>query len=238
MQTRLRPETAPVSIPLPNYGRSSRYLSPSSFDPNRSSLPPLSPRSRKTDPSSQESPSGITSFRKMEALRSGEYGHKVIRDSKDDSGRFSGLLSSSGSPRIGFSRSSSRLSFQDDLDINDFSCPFDVDDVEDFQASQNLDGRRATDSTSQSSSVGRKSHDAAVGVLVHMLRTAPPLRQDSSCYSSHSMKIEPEGGMATASGFFMPRKTEDALEELRSYREMKDLLLSKSGARVIGKEEA
>lgn len=59
---------------------------------------------------------------------------QVSRDSKDDSGRFSGLLSSSGSPRIGFSRSSSRLSFQDDLDDCDFSCPFIVDDVDDPQA--------------------------------------------------------------------------------------------------------
>lgn len=241
----IRPETAPVSIPLPITGRSPRYLSPSSLDPNRSSLPPLSPRSRRTDPSSQESPSGITSFRKIEALRSGEVqnhyaGHKLIRDSKDDSGRFSGLLSSSGSPRIGFSRSSSRLSFQDDLDDNDFSCPFDVDDVDtlDLQASQNLGGRKASEFPSQSSSIGKKSQDAAVGVLVHMLRTAPPLRQDSSCYSSHSLKTEPEGGMATASGFFMPRKTVDALDELRSFREMKDLLLSKSGARVVSKEEA
>jgi hypothetical protein len=40
------------------------------------------------------------------------------------------LLSSSGSPRIGFSRSSSRLSFQDDLEDDDFSCPFEVDDVD------------------------------------------------------------------------------------------------------------
>jgi autophagy-related protein 13 len=55
----------------------------------------------------------------------------LLKDSKDDSGRFSGLLSSSGSPRVGFSRSSSRLSFQDDLDDDDdFSCPFDVDDVD------------------------------------------------------------------------------------------------------------
>nr|GEX29784.1 autophagy-related protein 13 [Tanacetum cinerariifolium] len=45
--------------------------------------------------------------------------HKV---SKDDSGRFSGLLSSSGSPsRVGFSRSSSRFSLQDELDDIDFS---------------------------------------------------------------------------------------------------------------------
>lgn len=54
----------------------------------------------------------------------------MSRDTKDDSGRFSGLLSSSGSPRVGFSRSSSRLSFQDDLDDTDFSCPFIVDDVD------------------------------------------------------------------------------------------------------------
>lgn len=57
-------------------------------------------------------------------------------DDKDDSGRFSCLLSSSGSPGIGFSRSSSRLSFQDDLDDSDFSCPFIVDDFDtsDLQA--------------------------------------------------------------------------------------------------------
>lgn len=54
---------------------------------------------------------------------------QISRDARDDSGRFSGLLSSSGSPRI-FSRSSSRLSFQDDLDVFDFSCPFIVDDVD------------------------------------------------------------------------------------------------------------
>lgn len=103
--------------------------------------------------------------------------------------------------------------------------------------SPNLDGKKASDFASQSLPMGRKSQDAAVGVLVRMLRTAPPLRQDPS-YSSHSVKTELEGGVATASGFFMPRKTADALEELRSYRELKDLLLSKSGTRVVNKEEA
>ncbi|KAL5568078.1 hypothetical protein UlMin_024653 [Ulmus minor] len=247
IQIRKHSETAPVSIPLPMTGKSPRYLSPNFSDPSRNSLPPLSPRSIRNDPSSQESPSGIRSFRRLEPSRAGEIpsgitnhytGQKITRDTRDDSGRFSGLLSSSGSPRVGFSRSSSRLSFQDDLDDGDFSCPFDVDDVDtpDFQASQNLYGKRALDSTSPSLPMGRKSQDAAVGVLVHMLRSAPPLRQDSSCYSS--LKAEPEGGITTASGFFMPRKTADALEELRSYREMKDLLLSKSGTRVIAKEEA
>lgn len=87
--------------------------------------------------------------------------------------------------------------------------------------------------------MGKKSQDAAVGELVHMLRTAPPLRQDPSCYSSHSPKAtELEGGVATASGFFMPRKTADALEELRGYRVMRDLLISKSGTRILDKHES
>ncbi|XVE58231.1 hypothetical protein DITRI_Ditri04bG0153400 [Diplodiscus trichospermus] len=248
--THRRSETAPVTIPLPLTGRSSRYLSPNSSDPSRHSLPPMSPRSSKHDASSQESPSGIRSYRKTEALRTGESpsglsnhysAHKAFRDSKDDSGRFSGLLSSSGSPRVGFSRSSSRLSFQDDIDDCEFSCPFDVDDVDASdslnQTGQNVEGGKASEITTQSVASGKKSQDAAVGILVHMLRTAPPLRQDPSCYSTHSLRTEYEGGVGTASGFFMPRKTADALEELKSYREMKDLLLSKSGTRVVRKEE-
>lgn len=179
VQTRKYPETAPVSIPATMTGRSSRYRSPNFSDPVRNPLPPLSPRSIRNDHSSQESPSGIRSFRRIDSSRAGDmtsgitnhytsqkvvldlavffyfsyciiflksFGYsilvdnfyilsQVIKDSKDDSGRFSGPLSSSGSPRIGFSRSSSRLSFQDDLDDFGFSCPFDVDDVDppDFQ---------------------------------------------------------------------------------------------------------
>ncbi|XP_027331206.1 autophagy-related protein 13a [Abrus precatorius] len=237
IQTRVRSESAPVTIPHPHsvMGKSSRNLSPNFSDPSRNSLPPLSPR--RNDGSSQESASGIRSLRKLEASRTGQ---KIVKDSKDDSGRFSGLLSSSGSPRIGFSRTSSRLSFQDDLDDGDFSCPFDVDDVDipDVQSSHNADGKSAAEITSTSLPMGKKSQDAAVGVLVHMLRTAPPLRQDPSCYSSQSPKADLEGGVATASGFFMPRKTADALEELRSYKEMRDFLLSKSGTRILNRDEA
>ncbi|KAG6745469.1 hypothetical protein POTOM_049956 [Populus tomentosa] len=234
---RVTSETAPVTIPLPISGTSSRYLSPNFSDSSRHSLPPLSPRSTKHDSSSQESPSGIRSFKKSEAIRFAELnsgnvnhnsGQKLLKDSKDDSGRFSGLLSSSGSPRIGFSRSSSRLSFQDDLEDDDFSCPFDVDDVDTSDSH----------ASSHAAAVGKKSQDAAVGILVQMLRTAPPLRQDPSCYSSQFMRTDVEEGIGTTSGFFMPRKTGDALEELRSYREMKDLLLSKSGTRAVSKEEA
>ncbi|KAF6158259.1 hypothetical protein GIB67_028683 [Kingdonia uniflora] len=37
-------------------------------------------------------------------------------------------ISSTSSPRVSFSRSSSRLSFQDEFDDSEFSCPFAVDD--------------------------------------------------------------------------------------------------------------
>lgn len=72
MLSRMRSETAPVTIPLPVMGKSSRNLSPNLSDHSRSSLPPLSPRSIKYDTSSQESISGIRSFRKLEASRIGE----------------------------------------------------------------------------------------------------------------------------------------------------------------------
>lgn len=49
----------------------------------------------------------------------------MLKDGKDDSGRFS----LSGSPRFTFSRSSSRISVPDD-DDPDFSYPFAVDDVD------------------------------------------------------------------------------------------------------------
>ncbi|XP_058084797.1 autophagy-related protein 13a [Magnolia sinica] len=227
LHARLRSESSPVSIPLPATGRSPRYLNPNSSDPNRHFLPPPSPRSVRADHSSQDSPSESRSFRRE--FYSGIVGQKVFKDARDDSGRFSGVVSSSGSPRIGFSRSSSRLSFQDDLDDCDFSCPFAVDDVDSSDSQARISyGKEAPETTTTFPSA-RQSQDAAVGILVHMLRTAPPLRQDS--YSSQLSKSEFDGEVS-ASASFMSRKASDALEELRSYREMKDLLLSQSGTQL------
>ncbi|XP_068635388.1 autophagy-related protein 13a-like [Aristolochia californica] len=243
IHSRLR-ESAPVSIPLPLSGKNHRYLTPNSSDPNKHSLPPPSPRSLKADYSSG-SPSENRSFRKLDGLRGGDSSsgsanlrghsvHKVSKDSRDDSGRFSGVVSSSGSPHVGFSRSSSRLSFQDDLDDCEFPCPFAVDDVDSSDThTRTISGKEAPESTStQAFASPRTSQDAAVGVLVHMLRTAPPLRQDHS-YLSQSSKSELEGQVG-ASGFFLSRKTSDALEELGSYRKMKEMLLSQSGASLLG----
>lgn len=99
---------------------------------------------------------------------------------------------------------------------------------------------KASEVSSRAILTARKSQDAAVGALVHMFRTAPPLRQDSSCYSSRSSsRNELEQQQAgTTSEFFLPRKTSDALEELRAYKDIKDLLLSKSATQLVSKEAA
>lgn len=98
--------------------------------------------------------------------------------------------------------------------------------------SSNLDGNKALASTSQGLLMAKKSQDAAVGALVHMLRTAPPLRQDSSCYSSLRAETPQGGEFGTASEISRAKNMSDALEELRGYRELRDLLLSKSGTEL------
>lgn len=102
VQTRLRSKIGPVSIPHPLIGRNSRHLSPNLSYPNRHSLLPMSPRSTKHDSSSHESPSRIRSSRKIDLLRAPELDtgttnprQKVSTDARDDSGWFSGVLSSS-----------------------------------------------------------------------------------------------------------------------------------------------
>lgn len=239
MQSRLRSETAPVSIPAGVSGKTQLPRTPNHSDPMRSFLPPPSPRSTRMEQSSQESQSSESrSFRKSEGLKLGDFysnlhlynAQKGPKDGRDDSGRFSGVFSSSGSPRL-FSRSSSRLSIPDDLDDIDFSCPFAVDDVDTSDSqSRNLEGKEAAE-YSQSYNSSHKSQDAAVGALVHMLRTAAPLRQDQS-YSSQSSRSEVTGEVGNSS-YFMGRKTSDALEELKSYREMKEVLLSQSRVQLL-----
>ncbi|CAN1312528.1 Autophagy-related protein 13a [Linum perenne] len=84
-QIRASSETAPVTIPFPMTGRSSRYISPNFSDPSKHSLPPLSPRGTRNDHSSNsnESPSGIRLMKKPEASKPADLsyaGHKVAFD--------------------------------------------------------------------------------------------------------------------------------------------------------------
>ncbi|KAI0488315.1 hypothetical protein KFK09_028143 [Dendrobium nobile] len=237
---RLRSETAPVSIPQSMAGKNHLYRTPNFSDPTRNLLPPPSPspRSARADVYLEESPSA-RSFKKLDALKAGDLhsllytAPKVLKDPKDDSGRFSSVLSSGGSPRFAFSRSSSRKSLQDDLDDFDFSCPFAVDDVDTSEShSRNHDSKDVSESAQASP---HRSQDAAVGVLVHMLRTAPTLRQDHSL-SSQSSKSDVNSEASTSS-FLSSRKKSDALEELRSYRDMKEILLSKSRSQILDSEK-
>ncbi|XP_074576031.1 autophagy-related protein 13a-like [Curcuma longa] len=228
LRSRLHMETAPMSIPVLATGKNQTHRSPNLSDPFKSLLPPPSPRSTRPDPSSQESPSKSRSFRKSEGLSGGDIysnlhmpaAYKGLKDGRDDSGRFS-ALSSGGSPRYAFSRSSSRFSMQDDLDDTDFSYPFAVDDVDASDSHT-----RSPDVKDAEYSSSHKSQQAAVGILVHMLKTAPPLRQDQSC-SSQSSDLNGEISMSSS---VLSRKTSDALEELQAYQDMKNFLLSKSGA--------
>lgn len=102
----------------------------------------------------------------------------------------------------------------------------------------------------------RRSPDARLGALVRMLKTAAPLRQDllNSVAPSPSLKdgvwkhgiqhnkvkdagMEKfdiaSGSMITASGLSRSRTAAGALEELKRYKELKELLLRQSGCQSL-----
>ncbi|KAK3141936.1 hypothetical protein QOZ80_4BG0340100 [Eleusine coracana subsp. coracana] len=206
----MRGESAPMCIPQLGDRRSPVHRQ-NTLDPSRGfMLPPPSPR-RVGDSGTagvQESPSegGRLIGRMADPYASSSPRHKG-KDSKDESGRFS-ALSSCDSPR------------QDDLDDADY--PFAVDDV-DTPVSQpgSGDGKEVGDSSSH------KSQDAQVGSLVHLLRTARPLRDPS--YSSQISRAESSELASTSS--VMSRRASDALEELQSFKEIRERLLSRSSAK-------
>ncbi|XP_057974661.1 autophagy-related protein 13b [Malania oleifera] len=242
----LRSESAPVRIP-------SAKLVNSPLLSNKQILPQSPPLkgsrlgSSKTDKHTSSTQTGATL-------------EKFFFIGKDESGKFSGVKTScNSSPRISVSRSSSRLSLQDDLDDSEFACPFIVDDDDMTDTSSRPEsfdqrGHLCEQIEPGGSFPVRKSQHAAVGALVRMLKKAPPLCQGFSnsnlsqaskpefwCESIqefNQISKEPAVRHATSSvissGFVMSKTTADALEELRGYREMKDLLLVKSGGSQTG----
>lgn len=96
----------------------------------------------------------------------------------------------------------------------------------------------------------RKSEGAAVGALVDMLKRAPPLSQQHShsiipsqidCGKAYKIAVDDPDSISksktvqgcpssiVSSGIPGSKTTADALEELRSYQEMKNVLLSQAG---------
>ncbi|KAG7577774.1 Autophagy-related protein 13 N-terminal [Arabidopsis thaliana x Arabidopsis arenosa] len=222
-----RTESAPVRIPAPTFQSKENVVAPSAHLKlsRHASLKPV---------------------RNLGPGESGAAIDKLFLYGRDDFRRHSGVKpSANSSPRISFSRSSSR-SFQDDFDDPDFPCPFDVeyDDITDRNSRPGSFDHRGDihEPLDSSGSYPKKSQDAAVGALVRMLKKAPPLRQDVSessipeiCWNNNNSN-KPAGAheiavaSITASGITLASKTTaDALEELRSYKEMKNhLLLSQS----------
>lgn len=227
LHSRLSGETAPMSIPQASGSRGPvQYRNMS--DPSRGfMLPPPSPKSIRGEAGSHESPTETSrSFRRAEGLRMADLYANLpaapkMKDSRDESGRFSGVFSSSGSPRLGISRSSSRLSMQDDTD--DSYLPFAVDDVDAPDSRPGSSGGKEDQSGSS-----HKSQDAAVGYLVHLLRSARPLRDPSN--SSITSRAESTEAGSTSS--FMSRRTSDAFEELESFKEIRENLLARSRSRL------
>ncbi|CAD6260156.1 unnamed protein product [Miscanthus lutarioriparius] len=205
----MRWESAPMPIPQVSERRSPAH--------RQNMLPPPSPRRGDMGAAGAlESPSESGRLiGRMEELRLADpYATSSPRhkgkDNKDESGRFS-ALSSCDSPR------------QDDLDDVDYH--FDVDDVDTpVSHPRSADGKETGDQVVSSS---HKSQDAQVGSLVNLLRNARPLRNPSN--SSQTSRAE-SSEVASASSV-TSRRTSDALEELQSFKEIRERLLSRSSAK-------
>ncbi|XP_040370643.1 autophagy-related protein 13b isoform X2 [Rosa chinensis] len=227
----LRSESAPVSAPVAKRANSPASSQKLNFPPS----PPLTSTSSGTF--------------KTDKATVGTSVEKLFSFGKGESRQCSGLkISSGGSPQISFSRSSTK-SFPDDFDDSEYPCPFDYDD-------DVTDPGSRPESFDQRHEPGglfpiKKSQDAAVGALVRMLKKAPPLRQEVSDSVSLSQGCRPEmwsdgkqeanlssesqapvqpadSSTVISSGLITSKTTADALEELQSYRDIKNSLLAQS----------
>ncbi|GMI68614.1 autophagy 13B [Hibiscus trionum] len=232
----LRSESAPVDIPGPKLANSPALSGKQNLPPS----PPLKitrAGTCRTDIIRVPAETGATI-------------EKLFSFGKEDCRKYSGVkISSCSSPQISCSRSSSR-SLQDDFDDSEFPCPFDVEDDEMTDPGSRVESydRRAhpSDPNEAGLFMNIKSQDAAVGALVRMLKKAPPLCQDNFSEASRpemwsnsiqkqsqvseTVTGQPAAASSTASSRLVASKTTaDALEELRGYKVMKNMLLGEGG---------
>eukprot|EP00249_Psilotum_nudum_P007619 c20700_g1_i1 orf=1387-3735(+) len=259
-----RSGSAPVNIPKPSLSHSPRPFfshSPKLIDlhqQSRRSLPPPSPRRRsetlKVLSSKPKHLTGqLTTSGGSLSDRKALVGH-VKADTVPLSGGKNPLHFH---PCLGLPGASSKASGYDGDD--EFSCPFAVDNDEAEEQhisrvdSPKLSGRtsKSSDSTGLGGIVHQRSQDAAVGVLIQMLKSAPPLRscsvgtsldfpekcevtRENSLNPVISMTHEPcTTSLQPSLESFYSRKTTDALVELQTYKDMRDCLHSQSGEKAI-----
>ncbi|XP_019462868.1 PREDICTED: autophagy-related protein 13b-like isoform X2 [Lupinus angustifolius] len=244
----LPPQPTELSlIQKKNTGFDDRYPHPSHSIDNFGSLPTTTILRTESAPVRIPAAEVTNSPDTNMSIQTGATAEKLFSLGKDEPQKYSGVkISANSSPHISFSRSSSR-SYQDDFDDSDFTCPFNEDDLTDPESrAESFDHGHMADALEAGGFFPiRKSHDAAVGTLVHLLKKAPPLRQDLSTSEHLSQGAHseiwnnnikesnqiPDALMPvsmTSSGLIATRKTTaDALEEFHSYREMKNLLLTR-----------
>ncbi|KAG5534100.1 hypothetical protein RHGRI_022290 [Rhododendron griersonianum] len=219
--TLLRSESAPVSIPGFKVGGASSS--------NKGQILPPSPPFKGSRPSASrvERSSGLVQTNSI--VDKFTFG-------KHETGRYSGVrISSCSSPQKSFSRSSSRLSLEDDFDDSEFSGPFIVDDDDLTDAGSRPGSFDQQAHIREPLEPGgffqvKKSQDGAVSAH-RLLKKAPPLRQDitNSIISSEEPGVQNAASLGVvSSGLVLPKTTADALEELRGYTELKDLLLKQN----------
>ncbi|XP_010260921.1 PREDICTED: autophagy-related protein 13b-like isoform X2 [Nelumbo nucifera] len=154
-----------------------------------------------------------------------------------------------------YSGRSSRLSFQDEFNGSDFSCPFAVDDNDNaimgpHTRSESFDGKRLLSELLEPGELPiRKSQEAILGSLVNMLKTAPSLHRHPTSFKlqhvpkpqnqrkstrnakeTSNLEVREVQNAASCPGFtpsrlLVSKTAADALKELQSYREIKELLL-------------
>lgn len=254
----VRTESAPVSIPPCSSARSPQTWAAE----NRASLPPHTSKSRNPVRAlSGNSRLLSTNFSISQGSRTSEFhtalqvnpGKKVGKSEREDSESSLGSkIMHSGSPQVMGSRSSSRRSYTYEIEDEDLSCPFAFqDDESDSLRSRtgSFDSRgnmsEAMETVGQSSTP-RRTQNAAVGALVEMLKSAPPLCPDFQNPSEFSQNSAMMSGndswrvtcpnqtvddfnSSRASSGPVFKKAADALQELRNYIEIKDSLLRQSG---------
>lgn len=251
----MRAESAPVSIPPCSSARSPQNWAAE----NRAFLPPHTAKTRNPVRTlSGNSRPSSTNFPNSQGSRTSEFyaalqvypGQKVGKLEREDSESLLGSkIMHSGSPQVMGSRSSSRRSYNYEIEDEDLSLPFAFhDDESDSLRSRtgSFDSRgnmsEAMETMGQCSTP-RRSQNAAVGALVEMLKSAPPLCSDFQNLSDFSPNsamisrndsgsdqiVDDINSCSISSGPSVGKKAADALQELRNYVEMKDNLLRQSG---------
>ncbi|XP_073013345.1 autophagy-related protein 13b-like isoform X1 [Typha latifolia] len=228
-------------------------------------LTPSPPKSTKHSfPSQDDNPSiqvMITSpdkkeFFKLGMLQTGMALQKLVYLWKDNVGHFTGLRGIS--QRIIF-RTPRRLPPSDEFDDSGVVYPFAEDDRDVIDACNRIKISEVKDQEGENlearSSLAVRSPESAIGALVIMLSTAPPLRQDFSRRSSQALGEEtqfqrtkenkdqevrmekfdkPVSSLEIkAAGLLKSWTASDAIEVLRKYKEMRDLLVRQGGSQSV-----